>query len=110
MKIGFIGLGQMGTGIARNLIGAEHEVTVYNRTRSHAEPFAGEGARVADTPADAATDAEIIMTMLADDAAVEHVVFGENGAIKALPKGAVHVSLSTISVALSARLSEVHQT
>jgi 3-hydroxyisobutyrate dehydrogenase-like beta-hydroxyacid dehydrogenase len=108
MKIGFIGLGQMGLGIARNLMRAGHDVTVYNRTRSRAEELAREGARVADTPADAAHDAERMVTMLADDAAVEQVIFGESGALRAMPNGAVHISMSTISVALSARLNEAH--
>ena len=108
MKVGFIGLGQMGIGIARNLLRAGHTVTVYNRTRSRAEELADEGARVADSPAEAARDAEALVTMLADDAAVEQVIFGEKGALAAMPDGAVHLSMSTISVALSARLNEAH--
>jgi 3-hydroxyisobutyrate dehydrogenase-like beta-hydroxyacid dehydrogenase len=108
MKVGFIGLGQMGTGIARNLIRAGHELTVYNRTRSRAEALKGEGARVADSPADAATGVDVLVTMLADDAAVEQVIFGDGGAMPALPRGAVHLSMSTISVALSARLNDAH--
>jgi 3-hydroxyisobutyrate dehydrogenase-like beta-hydroxyacid dehydrogenase len=109
MKVGFMGLGQMGIGIARNLIGAGHELTVYNRTRSRAEELQGEGAQVADSPAEAATGVDVLVTMLADDAAVAQVIFGDGGAIKALPRGAVHVSMSTISVALSARLDDAHR-
>ncbi|HJQ25410.1 MAG TPA: NAD(P)-dependent oxidoreductase [Blastocatellia bacterium] len=108
MKVGFIGLGQMGIGIARSLLRAGHELTVFNRTRRRAEELGGEGARVADSPAGAAAGVEVFVTMLADDAAVEQVIFGNNGAIAALPRGAVHVSMSTISVALSARLNEAH--
>jgi 3-hydroxyisobutyrate dehydrogenase-like beta-hydroxyacid dehydrogenase len=63
----------------------------------------GKGATVADTPAGAAAGAEAVITMLADDAAVEETVFGERGLLGALPQGAVHVSMSTISVALSRR-------
>jgi 3-hydroxyisobutyrate dehydrogenase-like beta-hydroxyacid dehydrogenase len=108
MNVGFIGLGQMGIGIARNLMRAGHHVTVYNRTRSRADELAGEGARVADSPAAAAHDAAAMVTMLADDAAVEQVIFGEQGALAAMPHGAVHISMSTISVALSARLNDAH--
>src|SRR6266403_390545 len=109
MKIGFIGLGNMGSGIARNLVKAEHDLTVYNRTRSRAEPFASLGARIAETPGEAAADAEVLITMLADDAAVEGVIFAPGNAIGELPAGAVHISMSTISVALSRRLAESHR-
>jgi 3-hydroxyisobutyrate dehydrogenase-like beta-hydroxyacid dehydrogenase len=107
MKIGFIGLGQMGTGIAANLIKAGHDVTVYNRTRAKAEPLASEGAAIADRPADACRG-DVVFTMLADDAAVEHIVHGSDGVLKNLSRGAVHISLSTISVALSKRLAADH--
>jgi 3-hydroxyisobutyrate dehydrogenase-like beta-hydroxyacid dehydrogenase len=109
MKVGFIGLGNMGAAIARNLIKAGHTLTVYNRTRSRAEAFASVGARVAETPADAASDAEALITMLADDRALEDVVFSPGNAIEALPAGAVHISMSTISVSLSRRLAEAHR-
>lgn len=95
--------------MARNLIKAGHVLTVYNRTRSHAEPFASLGATVADTPAGAASDAEALITMLADDAAVESLVLEPGNAIAALPAGAVHISTSTISVGMSRRLDEMHR-
>jgi 3-hydroxyisobutyrate dehydrogenase-like beta-hydroxyacid dehydrogenase len=107
MKIGFIGLGQMGTGIAANLIRAGHDVTVYNRTRAKAEPLASEGAMLADRPADACRG-DVVFTMLADDAALEHIVYGSDGVLKNLSQGALHISLSTISVALSKRLATDH--
>ncbi|HEY0430384.1 MAG TPA: NAD(P)-dependent oxidoreductase [Pyrinomonadaceae bacterium] len=109
MKVGFIGLGNMGSAIARNLIDAGHDLTVYNRTRSRAEVFASERVRVAETPLAAAADAEVLVSMLADDAAVEAVIFAPGNAIRALPAGAVHISMSTISVALSRRLAEHHR-
>ena len=109
MKVGFIGLGNMGAAIARNLIKAEHNLTVYNRTRSRAEPFASLGARIAKTPSEAAADAEVLITMLADDAAVEGVIFAPGNAIQALPTGAAHISMSTISLTLSRRLAEAHK-
>jgi 3-hydroxyisobutyrate dehydrogenase-like beta-hydroxyacid dehydrogenase len=109
MKVGFIGLGNMGSAIARNLIKAGHSLTVYNRTRSRAEPFASLGARIAETPSEAAADAEVLITMLADDAAVEGVIIAPGNAIQALSVGAIHISMSTISVALSRRLAEAHE-
>jgi 3-hydroxyisobutyrate dehydrogenase-like beta-hydroxyacid dehydrogenase len=109
MKVGFIGLGNMGSAMARNLIKAGHSLTVYNRTRSRAEAFASPSARVAETPADAATEAEALITMLADDAAVEDVIFAPGNAIDALHAGAVHISMSTISIRLSRRLAESHR-
>src|SRR5947209_6920075 len=109
MKVAFIGLGNMGSAIARNLIKAGHTLCVYNRTRSRAEAFASVGARVAETPAQAAAEAEVLITMLADDAAVENLIFASGNAIGALPAGAVHISMSTISVRLSRRLADSHR-
>ena len=108
MKIGFVGLGQMGSAMAASLLAAGNELAVYNRTRARAEALAAKGARVADTPGEAARGADVVFTMLADDAAVSAVVFGDGGIVAALAPGAVHVSSSTISVALSERLAEAH--
>ena len=108
MKIGFIGLGRMGAGMAHNLLRAGNELTVYNRSREKAEVLSKEGARVADSPADACSDADAVFTMLADDPAVEQVVFSEKGVASALRKNAVHISSSTISTALSRRLAAEH--
>jgi 3-hydroxyisobutyrate dehydrogenase-like beta-hydroxyacid dehydrogenase len=107
MKVGFIGLGHMGTAMAANLLAAAHTLTVYNRTRAKAEPHAKNGAVLAKTPREAA-GGEAVITMLADDAAVEAVVFGPDGILEALAPGAIHIAMSTISVALSARLAEAH--
>jgi 3-hydroxyisobutyrate dehydrogenase-like beta-hydroxyacid dehydrogenase len=103
MNVGFIGLGRMGAGMARNLVNAGHRVVVYNRTRSKAEALASAGALIADTIA-AACHNEVVITMLADDDAVARAVFGDGKAIAELRKGAVHLSMSTISVAFSERL------
>jgi 3-hydroxyisobutyrate dehydrogenase-like beta-hydroxyacid dehydrogenase len=108
MKVGFIGLGNMGSGMARNLIRAGHTLTVYNRTRSRAEELKPLGAKIAETPSEVASDAEALITMLADDHAVEEVIFAPGITIQSLPAGAVHVSMSTISVALSRRLAAAH--
>lgn len=109
MEVGFIGLGSMGSGMARNLIKAGHALTVYNRTRSRAEALHDAGAKIADTPAEAASNAEAVITMLADDHAVEAAIDGAEGILGALPQGAVHIGMSTISVALSRRLTDAHQ-
>ena len=98
----------MGSAMARNLLRAGHQVAVYNRSRDKAEAFAADGARVADSPSDACRDTEAAITMLADDPAVEKVVFGGQGIASALPKDAVHISCSTISTVLARRLAEEH--
>lgn len=108
MRVAFIGLGNMGEHMARSLLTAGHEVTVWNRTTSKAEKLLSDGARVARSPADAAHNAEVAITMLADDHAVESAVMGRDGLVETLPKGAAHVSSSTISVALSQRLMKEH--
>jgi len=108
MKVAFLGLGNMGAGMAKNLLRAGHEVTVYNRSREKAEAFAKDGARVAASPGEACRECEAAMTMLSDDAALEQVVFGEGGMAGTLPRGAVHVSNSTIGTALARRLAEAH--
>ncbi|WNG38729.1 NAD(P)-dependent oxidoreductase [Archangium violaceum] len=108
MKVGFIGLGNMGHAMARNLRAAGHELAVFNRTREKAETLRQQGARVADSPAEAARGAEVVFSMLADDPAVEEVVFGGSGLLAGQGQGAIHVSSSTISVALSDRLAEAH--
>lgn len=108
MKVGFVGLGNMGSGMAESLLRAGNELIVYNRTRSRAEALVKSGAKVADNPAMAAA-AEVVITMLADDAAAEQTVFGANGLIESIPRGGVHISMSTISVALSERLTKEHE-
>ncbi len=108
MNLAFLGLGKMGIGMARNLLRAGHNVAVYNRSREKAEALAADGARVADSPAGACREAEIVMTMLADDAALEQVVFGNDGIAAAMEPGAVHLSHSTISTVLARRLTAEH--
>ncbi len=107
MDVGLIGLGGMGTGLAKSLLRAGHRVTVFNRTRSRAEALRADGATVASTSAEASRTG-IVMTMLADDAALESQVFGDGGILASLPRGGVHISCSTISVALSDRLTAAH--
>lgn len=108
MRLGFIGLGNMGMPIAANLLKAGHQVVAYNRTRARTEELVRAGAQAADSPAAVAQDAEVVFTMLADDRAVQDVVFAQHGLLDALQVGAVHVSMSTISVALAQRLAQEH--
>ncbi len=98
----------MGSRMARNLAASGHTVAVYNRSKEKAEPLRADGARVAASPADACRDAEVVFTMLSDDAATEEVVFEANGIAGALAKGAIHVASSTISTALVQRLATEH--
>jgi 3-hydroxyisobutyrate dehydrogenase-like beta-hydroxyacid dehydrogenase len=107
MKVGFIGLGRMGAGMAANLVKAAHEVTVYNRTPGKRRALVEQGAHAAPQVADACRG-DAVVTMLSDDGALESVAFGDKGVIGSLGRGAIHVCMSTISVALSARLAEAH--
>jgi 3-hydroxyisobutyrate dehydrogenase-like beta-hydroxyacid dehydrogenase len=107
MKVGFIGLGQMGAGMALNLVKAGHDVTVYNRTRAKAEDLVAHGAEAVLNVADAC-QGEAVITMLANDDAVESVVDGDRGILASLGRGAIHISASTISIALSERLTASH--
>lgn len=108
MELGFIGLGGMGEPMARNLLKAGHSLRVYNRTRARAEALVSAGATLAESPA-AACFSGTVATMLADDAAVEGLVFGDGGILNSLSRGGVHISHSTISVSLSRRIAEAHQ-
>lgn len=107
MKIGFIGLGNMGSAMAANLLAAGHEVLAYNRSRDRVVALAERGATPVPTVA-AACEGDVVFTMLADDTAVESVTFGDTGIVAALAPGAIHVSASTISVALSEKLTAAH--
>lgn len=108
MRIGFLGTGKMGIPMALRLIAAGHELAVWNRSEGRTEPLLREGAIAAGTPAEAELGADAVITMLFDDAAHEEVMFGGNGLMDALEPGALHISCSTISVAMSRRLSEEH--
>lgn len=107
MNIGFIGIGRMAVGMVRNLLNAGHQVQIYNRTRVKADALAADGAEVVDTIARAAAN-DLVISMLADDRAIEDVVFGEADFIGAMPAGGVHVSMATISEAMGRRLCETH--
>jgi 3-hydroxyisobutyrate dehydrogenase-like beta-hydroxyacid dehydrogenase len=107
MDIGFIGLGNMGAGMTANLVAAGHRVTAYNRSPGKVDALVARGAQPADTVAQAC-GGDAVVSMLADDGAVEAVTFGADGILANLRQGAVHVSSSTISVALAERLVAAH--
>jgi 3-hydroxyisobutyrate dehydrogenase-like beta-hydroxyacid dehydrogenase len=107
MNVGFVGLGRMGVAIATNLIKAGHAVSVWNRSPDKAASLIDAGATLATTPGDAAA-CGIVMSMLADDAAVETVVFGKDGLLEVAP-GALHISLSTIGTRMAERLAAAHE-
>ncbi len=98
MPIAFLGLGRMGSGMARSLLRAGHDLVLYNRSREKAEAL---GAPVAGSPADACRNVDAAISMLSDDTAVEQVVFGENG----IPANTIHIGCSTASTAFARRLA-----
>jgi 3-hydroxyisobutyrate dehydrogenase-like beta-hydroxyacid dehydrogenase len=108
MKIGFIGLGHMGSAMAANLVRAGHDVTVFNRSPEKSHALVELGAHRANNIADACRN-EVVITMLADDDALASVALADGGIIESLPTGAIHVSMSTISVALSKDLAIAHE-
>src|ERR1700737_1689985 len=107
MRIGFIGLGNMGSGMAANLLKAGHQVIAYNRSQDKVDALAARGATAARSVAEASS-ADIVFTMLANDDAVEAVTFGDGGVLASLKSGGIHGSSSTISVALCERLTAAH--
>ena len=107
MKTGFIGLGKMGAGMASRLCQAGYELTVYNRSVERLQPLIAAGAKAAKNIAEVC-DADVVFTMLANDAALSEVALGPSGILEHLKPGAIHVSCSTVSVALSAQLAHAH--
>jgi 3-hydroxyisobutyrate dehydrogenase-like beta-hydroxyacid dehydrogenase len=108
MKIAWMGLGNMGRVMAERALSAGHELTVFNRTREKAQSLLDRGARFASTPALAVAEAELVVTMLADDAALRDVLEG-GGALEAMKAGSVHVSMSTIGAELARELTKSHE-
>ena len=107
--IGFIGLGSMGLPMAMNLLESGYKLRVYNRTPEKAEPLLQKGAEVVDRPAAAVEAGGTVITMLANDAALEAVVLGETGILSRLGADGVHISMSTIAPATAQKLADQHK-
>jgi 3-hydroxyisobutyrate dehydrogenase-like beta-hydroxyacid dehydrogenase len=107
--ISFIGLGNMGLAIANNLLESGYSLQIYNRTAEKAQPLVDKGAKLAAHPADAVEGSNLVITMLANDQALEAVVLGENGILEKLSPGAIHLSMSTILPTTSRNLAAHHQ-
>jgi 3-hydroxyisobutyrate dehydrogenase-like beta-hydroxyacid dehydrogenase len=107
MKIGFIGLGHMGYPMAERLLKAGHELIAYNRAAEKAQGLRAHGAKVARNVSEAC-QADVVITMVSDDAAIESLVFGGAGILRHLARGRIHVSSSSISPAMARRLTDAH--
>src|SRR5436309_12587814 len=94
-KIAYLGLGTMGSGMASNLLKAGYQLTVWNRSAEKCKPFARKGARVADTPADAARDVDLVIYILSNDEAVEDVVLGANGILRGIREARMRKDIRT---------------
>lgn len=105
-SVGFIGLGKMGTPIARNIHKKYGVKGVYDRTKEKTAPFSKEGVRIFDFPGHVAANCSVILTMLTDSDAVEHVIFGDDGIIKHINAGSIIIDLSTISPLKSVEISD----
>jgi 3-hydroxyisobutyrate dehydrogenase-like beta-hydroxyacid dehydrogenase len=108
LSVACIGLGRMGSGIARNIQNAGFRLTVFNRTTEKMKPLVEAGATAASTPREAAAAADIIVTNLMDDASVQGAMTGENGILAGMRPDAIHIGTTTISPSLSTRLGELH--
>jgi 3-hydroxyisobutyrate dehydrogenase-like beta-hydroxyacid dehydrogenase len=106
--ISYLGLGTMGSGMASNLLKAGYKLTVWNRSAEKCEPFARKGARVADTPADAVRDTELVMYCLSNEEAVEEVVFGPRGILSGINEDQIAIDMSTVLPETSLREQEAY--
>jgi len=106
--ISYLGLGTMGGGVASNLLEAGYKLTVWNRSAEKCNPFARKGARVAESPADAVRDADLVIYMLSNDQAVEEVVFGANGILGGIKEGQIAMDMSTVLPATSLREQQAY--
>src|SRR5687768_14786362 len=109
MKVGFVGLGRMGQGMARRLLDAGHELWVFDQFVSQTTSLAAAGATVAPTVAGLAARSDVVVTMLVEDAAVAQVALGADGLRDALPKGAIHLVMGTHGVAVVRQLEAAHR-
>jgi len=105
-RIGWVGLGKMGTPMAKNVLNAGYSLTVYNRTREKTKELAELGARVADSPTSVASGSEVVISMILGDRALEDVSLGPEGILQGAGPGLVYIDMSTVSVVASARVAE----
>jgi len=108
-RIGWIGLGKMGVPMSKNLVKKGYSVTVYNRTKDKTKELATEGAKVADSPKALAAASDVIISMISDDAVLEEVSTGKNGAFEGAKAGTIYIDMSTVSPVASARVAEIAQ-
>src|SRR3989441_8071447 len=106
MRVGFIGLGAMGSRMASRLLGAHHDLVVYNRTPERTRPLEQRGAKVAATANQLAAGVDIVFSSVANDAALEEVMFGPDGALAGTRSGAIVIEMSTVNPRTSRRLHE----
>ncbi len=104
-KVGFIGLGLMGSGMAGRLLEQGYELTVWNRNASKAHPLVEKGAKLAESPADLAAQVEVVITIVKDDAVVREILLGEKGALQAAKPGTTFIDMSTVTPMMSRELA-----
>lgn len=109
MKVAFLGLGNMGSGIAGNILRAGFDVTVWNRSHQKMQPFTESGALGAIAPKEAVTDADVVVTSLMDDKSVLEILQGEDGFLAAMKPGSVHLCVTTISPEIADQLAIIHR-
>ncbi len=107
-NVAFIGLGRMGTGMARNILKAGFRLTVYNRTAAKMQPLVDEGAVGASSPREAVAAADAVITSLMDDQSVLDLVTGEQGLMAGLKAGGIHIGTTTVSPGHAAHLADLH--
>lgn len=108
MQIGFIGLGNLGTPIAENILQAHKQLFVYNRTASKAQPLIDKGAVLCNSVKELAAQCDIVFSMVSDDAALNHITKSEDGLAANLKEGSIHISMSTILPATATYLDALH--
>lgn len=106
MKIGFVGTGVMGTGVINNLLKNGEDVTVFNRTKAHADKVVANGAKWADSPAELAKDCDVVFTMVGFPQDVENVYFGANGLFETAHEGQYLVDMTTSKPSLAKQIFE----
>src|SRR5436305_4656891 len=108
-SIGFIGMGHMGSHMARKLLDAGYQLTVYDRTKERTQELGQQGALVVQTPKDLAANCDMVMICVTDDQAQEHVMLGQDGALAGVHEGSGIIDLSTVSPSASRRLYKAAQ-